>query len=640
MERRLADAAGYLASDELEGRGIGSKGIDLAADYIAAQFAQAGLKTKVFGESPFQKFRVTATASLGPTNRLAIQGPVPKEGGQTPRMELRLNEDFVPLAMGGSEKLGLPLAFVGYGITAQEANYDDYAGVDVAGKAVIVLRHEPRQADPNSPFNGDKDSEHAPLRRKVSNAFQHGAAAVIFVTDDHEAQANIGRARKRWHEAIERLAEQHAEFKKIENPTPEQFETQRKRIDELVRLVGRASEELRDAMDPVLPFSYGERDAQRRDFPVIHCRRAVIDQVLGPALGTDLAGLEREIDQGPTPQSRVLEGWRVVGEVSVERSDAEVKNVVGVLEGKGPLAEECVVIGAHYDHLGWGGPGSLEPNQKAIHNGADDNASGVAVLLEVARMLAGRSEELSRTIVFVAFTGEESGLHGSSHYVQNPLIPLDRTVAMLNMDMVGRLRDDKLMVSGSGTAKSFADLLDRLNHRYGFQLTKSPSGYGPSDQMLFYAKQVPVLHFFTGTHEDYHRPSDDFERLNVPGMRRVAALVADAAVAIAKGPERPEYVALTPPVRSGGHRPYFGSIPDFARQGEGYALSGVTKGSPAERAGLRGGDVLVRFGESKVGNLEDFDNALRRWKGGDRVRVVVQRDGQEQMFEVTLEPPR
>jgi len=639
-ERRLADAAGYLASDELEGRGVGTQGIDRAADYIASQFAQAGLKTRLFDGSPFQTFRMTATATLGTNNQLVIQGPVPKEGGRPQRTELQLHADFVPLSMSGSGKFDLPLAFVGYGITAPEAGYDDYANIDVSGKAVIILRHEPRQSDPHSAFNGTGDSEHAPLRRKASNAFQHGASAVLFVTDDHAIQSDLDRARKHWHESIEQLVKQHAEFQNVKNPTPEQLEIQRTRIDELVRQIRRASDGLREAYDPVLPFSYGERNAEARDFPVIHCRRAVLDPMVRSALGKDLATLEREIDQAPSPRSQAVEGWRIVGEVSVERSDAEAKNVLGVLEGRGPLVEECVVIGAHYDHLGWGGAGSLEPNQKAIHNGADDNASGVAVLLEVARLLASRPEPLRRTVVFIAFTGEESGLVGSSHYVQNPLRPLDQTVAMLNLDMVGRLRDEKLMVNGSGTAKSFDGLLDRLNSRHGFQLVKLSTGYAPSDQMLFYAKQVPVLQFFTGTHEDYHRPTDDFEKLNLRGMRRVTQFVADLAVAIADDEQRPEYVTLPPPVRTGGQRPYFGSIPDFAHHGQGYALSGVVKGSPADRAGLQPGDVVVRFGENKVGNLEDFDAALRRTHGGDRVLVVVQRDNQERTFEVTLEAPR
>ena len=289
-----------------------------------------------------------------------------------------------------------------------------------------------------------------------------------------------------------------------------------------------------------------------------------------------------------------------------------------------------------------GGAGSAAPGVHEIHNGADDNGSGTTVLIEVARELAARNEKLPRTIVFVAFTGEERGLIGSAHYVRNPLVPLDSTVAMLNLDMVGRMVDDKLIVHGTGTATEFEPLVDRLAKQFGFQITKKPGGFGPSDHSSFYAKKVPVLFFFTGSHKDYHRPSDDFDKLNISGMRRVGELVADLAVALAEAPERPHYQESGEQenLGGGGDRPYFGSIPDFAQDQPGYALTGVTKGGPAERAGLKAGDIIVEFGTSKIGNLEDFDSALRKYKAGDRVPVVVKRGKEQVKLEVTLDPPR
>jgi len=332
----------------------------------------------------------------------------------------------------------------------------------------------------------------------------------------------------------------------------------------------------------------------------------------------------------------------VAGKVDVRRKQVEAKNVVAVLPGVGPLADEAVVLGAHYDHIGFGGHGSLEPGKRAVHNGADDNASGVAVIIEIARFLASRPEKPRRTAIFIAFTGEEMGLLGSSHYAAQPLVPAERTVAMLNFDMVGHLRDDKLTVMGTGTGKSFDGLLDRFGRQRGLKLTKRPEGFGPSDHSAFNAKEIPAMHFFTGTHKYYHRPSDDFELLNIEGMRRVGELAADVTVALLEDAERPEYVVVKPRrvASSGGKRPYFGSIPDFGSQETGFAISGVATGGPADRAGLTGGDVIVRFGESKIGNLEDFDNALRKFKGGDRVPTVVLRDGKEVAFEVTLDPPR
>jgi len=642
IEQRLADSARYLASDELEGRGVGTKGLDLAAEYIAAQFTQLGLKTECFQRTPFQGFKVTTAAKIGQNNRLALVGPAAEEGKPPERIELTLRDDFTPISISGSGPLDLPLVFVGYGITGKAENYDDYAGVGVAGKAVVVLRHEPQQDDPQSAFAGTKDSAYAPLRRKVSNAFEHGAAAVIFCTDQVEIEKSTRRTRTKWQEAVDRLAETEAKFKEVEDPSPEQTKEHRKRVEGLTRQVDAWAKRLRAQQDPVLPFTAAGRGGAGRDFPVIHCRRAVLDRIARAAINTDLASLEEQIDNGPTPQSRLLTGWRIVGEVDVERTESPVKNVVAVLEGEGPLAEETLVVGAHYDHIGMGERGSRTPNAHEVHNGADDNASGVEALIEIARTLAARKKKLRRNVLFIAFTAEEMGLLGSSHYLIDPPVPLDKTIAMLNLDMVGRLHDDKLMVGGTGTAGRFSQLLDELNREHGFQLTKTPTGFGPSDHMVFYVKQVPVMHFFTGLHDDYHRPSDDFEKLNIAGMRRVVSLVSEVAVALADAETRPEYVSVAPRrvPPSGGKRPFFGSMPDFARSGPGYGISGVSKGGPAERAGLRAGDVIVRLGTSKIDNLEDFDSALRKQAGGDRVQVAIQRDGHEQILEVTLDPPR
>jgi hypothetical protein len=376
---------------------------------------------------------------------------------------------------------------------------------------------------------------------------------------------------------------------------------------------------------------------------VLTLRRATLDQVVQAALHTSLAALEAEIDKGPTPDSRELTGWKAVGEVSVDRKETEVKNVVAVLEGDGEHANETIVIGAHYDHLGFGGSGSAAPGVLEIHNGADDNGSGTTVLLEVARQLEARGKKLPRRIVFIAFTGEERGLVGSARYVRTPLVPLESTVAMINLDMVGRLNDEKLIVHGTGTAKSFDELVDRLGKQFEFSITKKPGGFGPSDHSSFYGAKIPVLFFFTGSHKDYHRPSDDFEKLNIDGMRRIGEMVATMAVELAEGESRPEYVEVkgfADMVKSGGDRPYFGSIPDFAQEQPGYALTGVSKGGPAERGGLKAGDIILQFGDSKIGNLEDFDSALRKYKAGDKVAVTAKRGDEEVKLEVTLDPPR
>jgi hypothetical protein len=329
-------------------------------------------------------------------------------------------------------------------------------------------------------------------------------------------------------------------------------------------------------------------------------------------------------------------GW----EKGLDRIPA--KNVIAVLDGGGPHADETIVVGAHYDHLGRGDVGSLAPGSDEVHHGADDNASGAAALLEVASRLAARDKKLPRRIVFIAFTGEERGLYGSAHYVRDPLVPLDQTVAMVNMDMIGRLVDDKLVVYGTDTASQWNKLLDRLSTDHPFKLTRHPEGYGPSDHTSFYAKRIPVLFFFTGTHRDYHRPTDTFEKINVEGMRRITDLVTDTVVAIAEMDHRPTYqdVGAPPEFAKSGNRPYFGSIPDFSQEQPGYVLMGVSKGGPAERAGIRANDTIMRLGDCPISSLDDFDTALRKFKSGDRVAVLVKRGDDELKFEVTLEPPK
>lgn len=641
VEQRLSEAAAYLASDELEGRGVGTKGLELAAEYLHEQFRQIGLKTDLIDGQPFQSFEIATGARLGQENSLTFMGP-PDASGRPQRIELKLSTDFNPMAIGGSDRFHLPVVFAGYGITGRKEQYDDYAHVDVKGKAVIILRHEPQQNNPHSAFEGTETSRHATFRSKVSNAYQHGAAAVIFVTDQVEIERRVHAVQRRLETAIDELAQAHAEFKKTEAPTLEQMAAFQRKIKTLAEDVERYSQQAQQEIDPVLDFQRAGEDAEGREMPVLHCRRGVLDPIVQAALGKDLATLEKEIDNGPTPQSAELAGWRVLGQTSIDRDRTMIKNVIAVLEGDGPQADETIVIGAHYDHLGRGDVGSAMPGSTEIHNGADDNASGTAVLLEIARALANRSEKLPRRVVFIAFTGEERGLLGSAHYIRQPLFPLDKTVAMLNMDMVGRLQDNKLIVNGTGTAKEFDAWLDTLNHATKFELIKKPTGFGPSDHASFYAKQIPVLHFFTGSHQDYHRPSDTHEKLDINGMRRVGELVTALTEQIALADSRPQYQDTPEPAVAmrGGSRPYFGSIPDFSNTTPGYALSGVAKGSPAERAGIRGGDVVIQFGDSKIGNLEDIDGALRKYTAGEKVPVVVKRGDKELTLEVILDPPR
>ena len=317
------------------------------------------------------------------------------------------------------------------------------------------------------------------------------------------------------------------------------------------------------------------------------------------------------------------------------------RNVVALLEGSdSELRAEAIVVGAHYDHLGWGGVGSLAPDERAVHNGADDNASGVAALLEVARSLASGPRP-ARSIVFIAFTGEESGLLGSAHHVGNPAVPIARTRAMLNMDMVGRLGDRPLIVNGRGTAQEWPRLIAEAARAESIAVVTGEDGYGPSDQTSFYARDVPVLHFFTNTHSDYHRPTDDWQSVDAAGLVRVASVVARLARAAAD--QRTTLTLVRGAGRApsaqgggGGYGAYLGSIPDFSPVEHGVRITGVRAGSPGEKAGMMAGDTIIRFDETDIPDIYALTAALRSRKAGDAVVVTVLRDGRELPLQVVL----
>ncbi len=315
------------------------------------------------------------------------------------------------------------------------------------------------------------------------------------------------------------------------------------------------------------------------------------------------------------------------------------RNVIGLLRGDDPsLAGEVLIIGAHYDHLGRGPFGSLEPDSDEIHNGADDNASGVATMLDAAERLASRFR-LARTVIFVAFTGEEFGLLGSAHYARNPTWPLDDTVAMLNLDMVGRLDDGSVIVYGIGTAVEWDQMVSEAAATVGVDVAFHETGYGPSDHTSFYSQAIPVLHFFTNVHGDYHKPSDDVEKIDGEGMYQIAALVANIAERVAEGPQRLtlQQTEAPPPARAeGGYGAYLGTVPDFAPVDFGVRLSGVSAGSPAEEAGMREGDVLIRFAGDEIADLYAFTDALRAHSPGDTVQIVVLRDDEEMVLVAVL----
>jgi hypothetical protein len=364
--------------------------------------------------------------------------------------------------------------------------------------------------------------------------------------------------------------------------------------------------------------------------PVVIMSRQAADRLLALS-GSSLSQLE----QAPTARS-------LNGEISlttdVIRNEVAAYNVIGMLEGSDPLLKkDVIIIGAHYDHLGRGGDGSLAPSIGEIHHGADDNASGTAGVLELARLFT--TQKPKRTILFMAFGGEEEGLLGSNYYVNHPLLPLANTVAMINMDMIGRMKDRRLVIGGVGTAKEWRDIM-AADAEKSFQLTLNEDGFGPSDHSSFYAKQIPVLFFWTGTHNDYHKPSDTFEKINYDDEALILKMVARIVNQLDTADKRLTYTTAKSDAapRTGGFRVYLGTIPNYSDSNDGLLIDGVRDDSPAAKAGLKAGDKIVRIGTHEIKNVYDYTAALGEMKAGEEYVVEVVRGTEKLSLKLKPEP--
>jgi len=306
-------------------------------------------------------------------------------------------------------------------------------------------------------------------------------------------------------------------------------------------------------------------------------------------------------------------------------------NVIGYIDNE---AAKTVIIGAHYDHLGMGGEGSLHRGELAIHNGADDNASGVAVLLKVAQELKA-SPYKGNNYLFIAFSGEEIGLLGSNFFTKNPTISLDQVNYMLNMDMVGRLRESNtLSVSGTGTAPVWSQVLNATNP--GFELVLKESGVGPSDHTSFYLQDLPVLHFFTGQHEDYHKPTDDSDKLNYEGMELIAVHIMNVVGELDDDPKLSFRKTKNESEEVPRFKVAMGVIPDYLFDGEGMRIDGVSEDKPAQKAGLQKGDIVIQMGDSTVVDMMSYMRALSVFEEGNTTTVVIDRAGEKITVSITF----
>jgi hypothetical protein len=600
---RYLEHVRYLASDELQGRGTGTPGAALAAEYIARQLEAAGCRPAGSDGSWFQPFEVTSGKKLIDEKALLVFDTLSEK--------LVVRRDWIPLPFTEMRDVEAPVAFAGYGIEAPGFNYDDYAGFDASGKALLVLRYEPKAEDPQAEFGGTEPSEHALFWNKARVAARHGAAALIIVNPPNRDPAE----------------------------------------DELY------------AWDP---FATG----QTYPLPMVHIRRSVAELLLGKAGLADLDTLTRQLDQTRKPQSQDL-GFSLRLRIGVEPNRLAARNVVGLLPGDGTTGE-TIVIGAHYDHLG------VRPSRRGpdvtpqIHNGADDNASGAAGLLELARVL-GRRAPLRRNLLFVAFDGEELGLCGSRYFVEHPAVELSQIRAMINLDMIGRLNAGKFTLYGINTAREFAGLVEQAALQAGLQYRVGRgSGAGASDQASFLRRQIPVLFAFTGVHKEYHTPEDDWQLIDAEGAVSVLKLCERVTVELASAVEGPTFVpptgepeeepvrpavdedraedsgqgvAATRPARDADSQPTrltmkvrLGIVPDMVGDGEpGLVVEEVLDGSCAKAAGIQNGDRILRIGQDDVRDIYAYMRILSAFRPGDEVDVVVLRKGERKTFRVKLQ---
>jgi len=555
----------YLASDELQGRGNGSPGLEQAAHYIGQLFLQYGLLPAGNEHTYFQEFDVNMGRALGPENLVTL------ETGKE-QLQLEVRRDYVPLTSGPDKVVQGPLVFAGFGISAPELEYDDYTDLDVHGKIVLIFEHEPQEQAEESLFAGRELTPYATVLHKVMNAKKRGAVGVILLSDG------------------------------FNHPSGQEPRSRRPRVESIgihsIRLTPQWSE---------LLLEKGGRNPDE---------------------------IAEGINSSLTPVSFDL-GVTATVSLDVVKVRRTVRNVVGFLPGQ---TDKIIIIGAHYDHLGLGTIGSLAPELiDQIHNGADDNASGTAALLQLAQDFS-RGSPLQQGLLFIAFAGEELGLLGSRYYTEHATMPLENTMAMINMDMIGRSKGD-LLIGGVGTAAEFRGILDEVQKTSPLQFSYSDSLRGSSDHLAFSSKKIPVLFFFSGLHSDYHRPSDDWERINLQTLQQILEVARSTVRRLLELNQPIQYVEMSRRPerarrRGARRRTWFGSLPDTEWSLGGVRFERILGETPAARAGLKDGDVLVRFDGRTMRSLRQFIRALGTRNPGDEVDVVVLRDGE--LIETTV----
>jgi len=559
----LQDHIKYLSSDSLKGRLTGCPGDSLAALYIKNQLAAAGL-VPLSGDG-FQRYKVTDKVIAGEKNFLTVNNE-----------QFSLSADIMPFSFSGNSELEADVIFTGYGfnINNDSLKWNDYEGIDVNGKWVLILRGDPEPEKSVSafiPFNSDRD--------KVLLAKDMGASGALMVSGP-----------------------------------------------------------LTDAGDSFESLSAGDYSVE---IPVLRIKRNVADKILIKMKKT-VAELEKQINSSKKPGGFVT-GARVKAGSEIIKKNSVTRNVIMLLPGEDELLkDEYVIIGGHFDHLGMGGTSSRARDTVAVHHGADDNASGVGEMIELAEKFSLTRGSHKRSMIFAAFSGEELGLLGSKYFTENSPIDLAKVNAMINLDMVGRLKDSSsLQIGGAGTAEGLKKLVRSLTDTTHITLTFSDEGYGPSDHSSFYGKNIPVLFYSTGAHLDYHTPSDTWDKINYPGMVMISDLIYNVAENFANSQDRLKFTEAGPKVevnramRRKGVT--LGIMPDFAGNVKnGLRADFVTPGKPAAIGGMKNGDIITSINGKQVNNIQDYMFRMGQLKHGQTISVEVLRKGKTEVLLIQL----
>jgi Tol biopolymer transport system component len=580
-EDDLREHVGVLADERMEGRLTGTKGAESAAEYVANAFRRAGLKEASGTSGFFQPFSFNAGVKVVPErNSFAMTG------AHLPVQDYELDKDFRPLSFTSNGETEGEVVFAGYGLTMpgeREDGYDSYAGLNVSNKIVLVLRYVPEDV---SAERRQALNRYAGLRYKALIARNHGAKGILVVTGPNSPKAG--------------------------------------ELSSLTYETGTSASGILAA--------------------------TVSGDVAGLLLAMahkDIAVIQKELDrENPHAEGGFsIPGVKVRLNTAVRHIEKADRNVVGIIPPKG--CDEYVLVGAHYDHLGRGETGGFarKDEEGQVHNGADDNASGTGALLELAEQFGTGGGQgnlpVSRGIIFAAWSGEEMGLMGSAAFAEKPPVASSNIVAYLNFDMVGRLRENKLILQGVGSSGAWTKMIEKRNVVAGFDLTLQSDPYLPTDTTSFYPRGIPVLAFFTGSHDEYHRPADKAETLNYSGIERITRFASFLINDLLKPDARPDYVKVAKQDAGGNRdrlRAYLGTVPDYAGGDiKGVKLSGTRAGGPAEKGGMKGGDVIIRFNGQKIENIYDYTYAIDAVKIGQPVKVIVERDGKEIELSVTPE---